>query len=141
MNVYLAGPMRGKPLYNLHAFAKGALHLRRLGFKVFNPIELDLAEHDLEPHVPLEEQGFDLEEAMRRDFEFIVSTSCNGLVLLPGWQDSKGAVVEAIVATGVGRIIYVFDDEIECLTRLSEPINFSFEIEQHHQLRSRTDRD
>jgi hypothetical protein len=112
MNTYLAGPMRGLPLYNLHAFARGAYILRDLGHTVFNPFEYDLAFCKLRPDLTLDLQNFDLGEAMRRDLEFIVSANCDSISLLPGWRDSDGAVVETLAAFNCGRNLYEFDDSI-----------------------------
>lgn len=121
-NFYLAGPMRGIHLYGLHNFALGSWRLREMGHTVFNPMESDLALLKLDPHVPIEEQNFDLNDAMRRDFAFIIDPSCDGVVLLPGWGESKGAIVEVLVARGCGKPIYVFDDEIAELKILSDEI-------------------
>lgn len=111
MNAYLAGPMRGHPLYNLHAFANAAWGLRELGHDVFNPIERDLAFHGLMPHLPLEEQDFDLVEAMRVDLEYIVSKDCDALILLPGWEKSQGCQVEALAAHNSGKSLFQWDPE------------------------------
>ncbi len=39
--VYLAGPMRGLPLFNFPAFADAAAKLRAQGYDVFSPAERD----------------------------------------------------------------------------------------------------
>ena len=113
MNFYLAGPMRGIPLYNLHAFSLGAYRLRQLGHQVFNPMEIDLAFHSLNPHQELEVQDFDLKAAMCRDLEYIAGTHCEAIALLPKWAESKGAPVEVIVGKTYERRIFEFDDAIE----------------------------
>ena len=40
---YLAGPMRGKPLYAFPAFDRAAAFIRAQGHMVFNPAEADRA--------------------------------------------------------------------------------------------------
>ena len=109
MNIYLAGPMRGHHLYNLHEFARGALLLRSMGHNVFNPIERDLANHGFDPSLDLEDQDFDLKEAMRRDLQYIVSQECDAVVLLPEWGDSKGAQVEVLAAFHAGKRLFLLN--------------------------------
>lgn len=99
---YLAGPMRSKPLFNFPAFDAAAADLRTRGYVVISPAELD-REAGFEPSnlpadfdwngVPV---GFDLSAAIRRDFEAIMRADL--LIMLPGWQRSKGATAEAAIA-------------------------------------------
>jgi len=111
MNLYLAGPMRGKLLYGLHDFAAASWALRSKGHTVFNPMERDLAMSDnpLLPHQDLEDQDFDLLAAMTADIQFIASDECDGIALLPGWQDSRGAIGEIEVANICGRQLFELD--------------------------------
>ena len=118
MRVYLAGPMRGLPLYNLHAFALGAYRLRYWGYSVFNPMEIDLALHGLNPHQDLDEQGFDIKAAMQRDLEFIASDKCEALAFLPGWRESKGAAHEAIAGLTYDRKLSEFNKDITRLDKI-----------------------
>lgn len=112
-HLYLAGPMRGRHLYNLHAFAAAAWDLRKQGFEVFNPMERDLAMtyNPLEPQMELEDQDFDLTEAMTADLRFICSEECSGVALLPGWEESVGAQLEVKVAQICGKPILLVDGQ------------------------------
>jgi hypothetical protein len=84
---YIAGPMRGHPLYNFPAFDAAASHLRAYGHEVISPADMD------------REQGFDpqwatisdeeYEAAMARDLAAI--ERCDGIYLLRGWERSQGA--------------------------------------------------
>jgi hypothetical protein len=125
MRLYIAGPMRGLHLYGLHRFAAAAWHLRLRGHVVFNPMERDLAlDEPLEPHQDLENQSFDLKEAMTADIRYIASLDCDGIALLPGWKASRGAVGEVEVANICGKAIFELEkdfslSEISVVTRLS----------------------
>ncbi len=109
MNIYIAGPMRGRHLYGLHDFAAAAWALRSKGHTVFNPLERDLAMADpLEPHQDLEDQEFDLTAAMTADIHYISSLECDAVAVLPGWQGSVGALLEVKVAQICGKEVFSF---------------------------------
>lgn len=101
--VYLAGPMTWLPWFNFHTFDSARDWLALMGFEVVSPADLDrgvgidptLSE---DPWAVLE--GFDLREAARRDLEALMG--CSGIVLLPGWWNSKGATAELATALWLG---------------------------------------
>jgi hypothetical protein len=93
--VYLAGPMRGYPRYNFDAFLVAAGALRAEGIEVVSPAEMDLV-LGFDPDRTLEEQGFDVEEALRRDFDAIATVE--GIVFMEGSEKSAGALAEYEVA-------------------------------------------
>lgn len=85
--VYIAGPMTGYPELNYPAFAEAAARLRKLGFEVISPAELnDVSETYL--------------NAMRKDIIELVN--CHHILMLQGWQASKGATLEHHIATVLG---------------------------------------
>ncbi|QFG08900.1 hypothetical protein PBI_MALAGASYROSE_52 [Mycobacterium phage MalagasyRose] len=86
--VYLAGPMSDYPDYNTPAFTAAAAWLRGAGFEVINPAEL---------HEPDPEKAWDW--YLRRDLAELVK--CTHIVLLPGWEASRGAQLEHHVATAL----------------------------------------
>lgn len=96
MKIYLAGPMRGYPLYNFPAFHAAAKKLRGMGHEVWSPAEWDL------------EQGFNpaTDEAKPLAFymKFELPQVCDSdaVVVLEGWRSSKGANLEVHVANEVG---------------------------------------
>jgi hypothetical protein len=113
MKIYLAGPMRGIPEFNLPAFAAGAEALRALGHEVFSPVEHDktlgfswagtggnLAEE--------ESKGFSLRKALGDDLAWICAHA-DAVVVLPGWARSLGATAEAAVAEALGLDVYELD--------------------------------
>jgi hypothetical protein len=87
--VYVAGPMTGYPDWNHPAFFNMAARLRCAGYKVISPAEL---------HEPADDTPWDW--YLRRDLVELVK--CTRIVLLPGWQDSKGAQLEHHIAKALG---------------------------------------
>lgn len=91
--LYLAGPMRGLPLYNFPAFDAAAAELRRMGYTVFNP-----AEHDREVN------GFDPAKDTHQPMRHYMATDlqqvclADAVAVLPGWGRSQGALLEIHVA-------------------------------------------
>lgn len=82
--VYIAGPMTGYPELNYPAFEMAAKKLRSMGFEVVSPAELNLID---ESYL----------RAMRKDILALVD--CDHIVMLDGWEKSKGATLEHHIAT------------------------------------------
>lgn len=97
--VYVAGPMRGYPLYNFPAFLAAAAWLTECGYHVLSPAQHDLDE-GFDPAVPVERQGFDLRAAMLWDMQAVLRSEM--VVTLDGWEASLGASAEVAVARAVG---------------------------------------
>ncbi|NLC35924.1 MAG: DUF4406 domain-containing protein [Alcaligenaceae bacterium] len=92
MTIYISGPMTGHPDLNFPLFADVALALRMAGFDVVNPAEL--------AHQPDD----DWVACMRRDIAALVE--CDSIVMLPGYQRSRGAMLELKVARELGMRVY-----------------------------------
>ncbi len=103
-SLYIAGPMRGIENYNFPLFKKVAKKLRKNGWFVVSPAEMDEALGLDQTH---ELRAFS--EYMQRDLSAVCD--CDGIVLLPGWETSKGARLEAMVAVEVDKHIFVWEDE------------------------------
>lgn len=84
MKIYLAGPMSGIEELNYPAFNAEAKRLRDLGHKVENPAE--------NPVPPCGSWTGYMRMALRQ------LVDCECVALLPGWTDSKGAVIERNLA-------------------------------------------
>lgn len=113
MKLYLFGPITGHPDGNKAAFDEAAALLGREHF-VYNPHDIDVEDgfEWLGTRCTPEEQaaaGFDLESAMRRHLRWI-TTHADGIVGLPGWQESSGSRREVLVAKTCGIPIYVLVD-------------------------------
>jgi len=101
-HVYLSGPMTGLPEFNVPAFMAAALRLRTEGHEVFNPAESFGGRLDL-PR----------DEYFRKDFEELVRVANNGgyVVVLPGWEKSRGATLEVLAAAEMGIRVMTLDGE------------------------------
>lgn len=96
-HIYLSGPMTGRVDDNKPAFNAAAERLRSMGFQVINPA------------AAAEQPSW--EEYMRADIGFLV-TECYGLVYLPGWEESRGALTEVYIANALHMPTVAIDDEL-----------------------------
>lgn len=119
MKIYLAGPMRGIPEFNFPAFHSEAARLRAEGHTVFNPAERDIAKHggvDIskgnasgDNDIAAAQHGFNLREALADDLGFIC-LEADAIVLMPGWENSKGANAERATALALGLLVVVLEE-------------------------------
>lgn len=86
--IYIAGPMSGYPDLNYPDFNEAAATLRRLGWHVENPAE------NLAPACGSWE-GY-----MRLAIAQLIT--CEAIFLLSGWEKSKGAKIEYLLAVELG---------------------------------------
>jgi hypothetical protein len=100
--IYLAGPMRGYPLFNFPAFELAATHLRKLGFEVWSPAENDVEVDGFDPAKP-GNCAKTMSHYMQRDLPAVCNA--DAVALLPGWQKSEGANLEVYVARKLGKHI------------------------------------
>ena len=106
--------MTGLPEYNFPAFDKAADILTARGHEVFNPAQND-RDHGfdavgLEGH-EAERLGFSLRRALKQDLSWICDNA-DALVLLEGWERSKGVRAEMALAEALG---------IQCMELASFP--------------------
>lgn len=112
--LYLAGPMRGYPEFNFPAFKAAAKMLRGMGYEVFSPAEADERRHGKNigagnmtgsEEQAVKDHGFSLREALGEDLAWICAHA-DGIALLPGWRESKGATAEHATAVALGLDVY-----------------------------------
>ncbi len=107
VSVYLAGPMRNYKDFNFPAFTEGATNLRNHGYEVFSPAEHEVSRgfdchgHDGDLAKFISTTGFNLREALSRDIEWICARA-DLVVVLSGWEKSKGARAEVATAAALG---------------------------------------
>ena len=114
MILYVAGPMSGIPQFNYPAFMSAADALREKGYDVRNPAEMDdpatqkAALASTDGHfgsgvVNGETWG----DFLARDVK-LVADEIDGVCLLPGWVESRGARLEAFVALSVQKPVFLY---------------------------------
>ncbi|NYH21407.1 DUF4406 domain-containing protein [Paraburkholderia bryophila] len=92
MKLYLAGPMTGYAELNFPMFHAEAARLRALGFDIVNPAEINA--------------GTNAEwlVCMRADIKQLLD--CDGIALLPRWNESRGASIEHNLARDLGLRVF-----------------------------------
>lgn len=98
--IYIAGPMRGHPCYNFEEFFVMANRLKKAGYEVINPAEVDT--NRMFDGWQYTEDKY--AEVLAHDIQ-ILSTECFAIMLLNGWSKSPGARVEATYAKAIGLAI------------------------------------
>lgn len=113
MKIYLAGPMRGYKDFNFPAFFAAAARLRAEGHEVFNPAERDTKEWGADRLGTA--TGSEVEVASKLGMDPIslarhcfladthwICTQADAIAVLPGWEQSKGAVAERALGVAIG---------------------------------------
>lgn len=103
MKAYLAGKMTGIPENNFPAFRDAAARLRAEGWEIVNPVELD-EEEGIASTATLGDPEY--KDALARDLRQLMDVEA--IVLLPGWETSKGARTELSLARHYGLAIYYY---------------------------------
>lgn len=91
MRVYISGPMTGLPDWNKPAFAAAAQQLMVRGYEPVNPAEVELG------------PDATWEQYMREDLKLLMD--CEAVALLSGWEESRGATLEALIAFRLGMTV------------------------------------
>lgn len=91
MKHYLAGPMAGYADHNYPQFRAATTFLRNMGIEVVAPHE-----HEIDPYDKLMRWS----DWMKLGIEMLLP--CEGLIVLPGWQQSRGATFEAMLSYLLG---------------------------------------
>lgn len=94
MKIYIAGKITGDPKYR-EKFEKVERTLVWLGYSVMNPACLS------------DDKEFSWDDYMA--ITAAMQERCEATVLLPDWQDSKGATIEAQKAKILGHKIFLFE--------------------------------
>lgn len=100
--IYIAGPMTGIELRNFPAFHAAAAALRAQGHDVVNPAEINGGADEVTTCAAMtpEQLQAHWRACMRNDITQLVT--CDGILMLPGWQKSKGATLEHHIAVSLG---------------------------------------
>jgi len=112
MKVYIAGPMTYIPRFNFPAFDDMADRLRAAGHDPVSPAELDSPEDRARAYAspdgaPIHyESGMTHADFLARDIKIIADGGIEGVVVLPGWSTSTGALWETFSAHLKGIPVY-----------------------------------
>lgn len=137
--VYLAGPMSGIPQFNIPAFESAAARLRKSGYEVIVPHELDNSsglgleklkaskEGAPEDH---EKLGATWGDLLARDVKIIADEGVQAVVVLKGWQKSRGARLEVFVALLCGLPVFYYAAAFTQPLRLIPTDSIAIELTQ-----------
>ena len=92
MKLYLSGPMTGIPDHNYPAFEAARTRLKAMGHEVICPAEAG------------EVEGWTWSDYLKRDL--VLLFDAEAVVVLPGWEHSRGAQLEVSVATQLGMVVF-----------------------------------
>ena len=94
--IFIAGPMRGYENYNFKKFDYTEEILKGLGFEVVNPARISrkFKEVDVNSDIAVYNKMVDMQQEAER--------TCNAILLLDGWQWSKGVALEVQTAAELG---------------------------------------
>jgi hypothetical protein len=109
MRVYIAGPMRGVPGFNYPAFHAATARWRAAGHEVYNPAEAD-TEAGVTGDVAVSPKMANtlILNGLQRLAE------CDAIAMLPGWEDSLGALAEISFARALSPPLDIYDAETMC---------------------------
>jgi Domain of unknown function (DUF4406) len=125
MKIYLSGPMSNIPQFNFPAFYAAAEELRKQGWEVVSPAELDDQEDkgaallstdgDVNDRTIVKKTWGDF---LARDVKLLADEGIKGIIFLPGWEKSKGARLEAYVGLNLGFVYYEYDPDTRDLRHI-----------------------
>lgn len=103
MRLYVSGPITGYPDLNKPMFAAATYSLRNAGHEVLNPHAVCtlLGEHDCKGPCVKSEDLLPWEDYLRADLIAMLHQA-DALAMLPGWEHSRGAMLEHSVAVALG---------------------------------------
>lgn len=117
MKYYLAGPMTGYPQFNFPAFHAAAADLRAQGYEIISPAEQDSpavqseaiksADGSLDANGKI--AGETWGDILAKDVK-LVADGVDGIIFLPGWEQSRGARLEAFVGLLCKRSFAIYVD-------------------------------
>jgi hypothetical protein len=88
--IYLSGPISGIKNNNREEFEKAQIKLEKEGFIVSNPL------------VICQSLGNDAPYGEYMCYDIRALTYCDSIYMLPGWKQSRGAMMEHMIALMIG---------------------------------------
>ncbi len=110
-HIYIAGPMRGYPLYNFPAFDEARNVINSFNDSLaISPADID-RENGFDPDSDIEFTAAMAKDAISRDIDILLHRA-DAIAVLPGWEGSKGATVEVALAEFLGLRVYRFNPDM-----------------------------
>jgi len=117
---YLAGPMTGYDSFNYPEFDRVAGNLRNCDYVIVTPSEFEPPQirqriveadgtHKAGDGIPT------LEDCIARDIAVVANPRCVGVIVHGEWEASRGAKIESLVGTILGKPLYLYEDYDDCL--------------------------
>lgn len=122
MKLYVSGPMSGYDDRNRPTFNRVSEQLRRMGHVAVNPVDLDLMD-------PIEAED-DWHQFLKRDLKYLLP--CDGVVLLDGWQYSRGARLEILTALQLD--FQFFELRLDQLCKVEITADLTLDVTIHRPL-------
>jgi hypothetical protein len=122
LGIYVAGPMRGLPEWGFPAFHRVHDEWVTNDPDVFDKIywfcpacedeKTGFSTEGMSGTEDLTDLGFDLRRALAKDLKWI-ARNADVVIVLPGWESSKGALAEVALAHALGLIVTAYDDQAD----------------------------
>jgi hypothetical protein len=141
--LYIAGPMRGVAWFNYPLFDRVAKELREAGNEVISPADEDRKHDGFDPYANPEYRiadacvfphEMDFGKTVRRCLEAVLR--CDEIVLLPGWENSNGAVAELTLAMWLGKRVRHLnidgDNRLTFACYWTSLISLAVQLSEHH---------
>ena len=90
MTTFISGPMTGYGDFNYPLFHKVARQLAERGELFYSPAHHPVMGYELEPPEP--DEAMSWEYYMRESLKMLLK--CDSILMLPGWEWSRGASIE-----------------------------------------------
>lgn len=117
MKCYIAGPMSGIKAFNYPMFEEATAAMRAAGHEAFSPAEMDsdeVKEAALASKTgnisDLAKTGETWGDMLAADVKLIADGPIDSIVLLPGWEKSRGARLEAFVTISLNYPAYEYEN-------------------------------
>lgn len=120
MKLYIAGPMTGRPNFNFPAFDCAVASLEHTGLECVSPADLD--EYGTRHEAINSPDGAPGSggagnstwgDFLARDVK-VIADVVDGVALMPEWETSKGARLEAFICRHVGKPVFYITDYYHC---------------------------
>ena len=141
--LYIAGPMRGIAWFNYPLFDRVAKELRDAGNEVISPADEDRQHDGFDPYANPSHanpdactfpKSMDFAKTVRRCLDAVLR--CDEIVLLPGWENSNGAVAELTLAMWLNkRVRHINTDDDNRLTFAcywTSLLSLAVQLSEHH---------